>query len=151
MGVVISPESELGKELAKWEQPNYNPALHPYPRMLYRAQEVQGRPSLVDPHDEAFAQKCQLIVPDESAHRRAAQDGWCDGPREALAAYEAKQKAWADEAANAAYHAQRMSKKAQLEYAAADAATHEHVVDVQPRKRRGRPPTVTPVSMTAED
>lgn len=50
MGVIINPESELGKELQKWEQfprtgvdgtvyPAGNPyVFRPYPKMLYKAQ-----------------------------------------------------------------------------------------------------------------
>jgi len=151
MGVVINPESALGIELAKWEQPNYNPALHPYPRMLYRAREIQGRAAIDDPHDPAFAQSCQKTVQNEYEQRIAEADGWIDGPQQALDAYEAKQKAWADEAANVAHHVARMSEKAQREYREASDATHEHVVDVQPVQRRGgRPKKVQPVTVSGE-
>lgn len=54
MGVVINPESELGKELQRWEQfpvrlpdgstaPAGNPYVYrPYPKMLYKAQIFRG-------------------------------------------------------------------------------------------------------------
>lgn len=154
MALVISPESALGIELAKWEQTpaDRDPRTHQYPRMLYRALEVNGRGRIDDPSDEAFAQRCQLVVPNEVEHQRALRDGWSDGPREAIADYEAKQKAWADEAANAAWHAQRMTDKARKEFQQAEDATHQHVVDVQPVKKRGRGPNKPkPVTITAQE
>jgi hypothetical protein len=80
MGVIISPESELGKELQKWEQfPRYNasneliPAgnpyqFRPYPKMLYKAFErpngkiecLTGEPNarfFKDPTDYDFAMR----------------------------------------------------------------------------------------------
>lgn len=153
MGLVISPESALGIELAKWEQTpaDRDPRKHRYPMMLYRALEVNGRGRIDDPHDEAFAQRCQLTVPNEQAHQQALRDGWSDSPVGAIDAYEAKQKAWADEAANAAWHAQRMNEKSRKEFKEAEDATMQHVVDVQPVKRRRGPNKPKPVTITAKE
>jgi hypothetical protein len=106
VGLVISPESALGLELAKWEQTaaDRDPIKHRYPMMLYMAREVNGRGRIDDPQDEAFAQKCQLVVPNE--------------------------------------------------FEEAEDATHQHVVDVQPVKKRGRGPNkpkIKPVTVTAQE
>jgi hypothetical protein len=156
VGLVISPESALGIELAKWEQTaaDRDPIKHRYPMMLYMAREVNGRGRIDDPHDEAFAQKCQLVVPNEFEEQRALANGWSSSPQGAIDAYEAKQKAWADEAANAAWHAQRMTEKSRREFQQAEDATHQHVVDVQPVKKRGRGPNkpkIKPVTVTAQE
>jgi hypothetical protein len=153
VGLVISPESALGIELAKWEQTpaDRDPVKHRYPMMLYRALEVRGQGRIDDPQDEAFAQRCQLVVPNEYAHRQALTDGWSDSPKGAIDAYEATQKAWADEAANAAWHAQRMNEKSRREFKEAEDATMQHVVDVQPVKRRRGPNKPKPVTITAKE
>jgi hypothetical protein len=152
VAVVISPDSDLAKELAKWEQtPAQRAALPHYPAMLYRAQEKQGRPVVSDPEDAAFSQRCQHVVANEQERILARGQGWYDTPMQALAAYEALQKAYADEAANTAYHAAHMSEKAQREYKAASEATHEHVVDLQPTKAKhagGRPKKIRPVTIS---
>jgi hypothetical protein len=57
---------------------------------------------------------------------------------DALAQFEKEEQAIGDAAAEVAYAAQRMSAKAKADLAAADAATHEHVTDVVPKKRRRR-------------
>lgn len=156
VGVVISPESELGKELAKWETPKRHGGMGPngyerYPKMLYKATERQGRAIVNDPWDESISAACQYTVQNESEHLRLKSQGWSDTPLEALDAWEAERKRWADEAANAAHHAARMSEPAQREYRQADEATHEHVVDVQPRKRPGPKPKTKPVTVTGEE
>ena len=147
MGVVISPESALGQEMAKWEKPYRYEA---FPKMLYRAIERQGRGVVSDPYDEAVATACQKVVQNESEMRLAQGQGWCEGPDLALEAWERQQVAYGDEAANTAYHVARMSEPAQREYREASDQTHEHVVDVQPVKRRGRPPKVKPVSISSD-
>ena len=146
MGVLILPETEIGKELLKWEKPY---RFVPYPRMLYKAfvretgkaECMTGEPSpfgWTNPQEysracdlaAAFSRRCQVIAQDEDEYRRAKNDGWCDTPQAALFACEAQQQAIGDAAAEAAYAARRLSGPAQAELAAAEAATHEHVTDV---------------------
>ena len=137
MGVVISPESELGKELAKWEKPY---RYQHYPLMLYKARPLHGRAAVCDPSDETFERTCQRIVSNSREEESSVADGWRVGIGAALDHYEQAQRQIADEAANVAYHVAHMSEKAQAEYAEASAATDSHVTDVQPVKRGpGRP------------
>jgi hypothetical protein len=79
---------------------------------------------------ESFNASCQRVVQNQQECDRAADQGWCATPQEALAFQEQREQAMADEAAAVAYQAQRMSSKAQAELAAADAQTEAHVVDV---------------------
>lgn len=165
MGVVINPESDLGHELAKWEQHHTrlvgdgqnpgNPYVYrPYPKMLYRAQRlpngqircVAAPPNPLhfnDPKDyerefertEAFNKACQRIVGDESEHLIAQGQGWCEDIPAAMAQAEREAAAISTAAAEAAYQAARMSERALAEFAAADAASEHHVVDVVGAKR----------------
>lgn len=173
MGLVPpSPTSELGKELRKWEQhptvysltedgdhaPGNPYTFRAYPTMLYRAELVNGKAtvieqepeySLIYPNDEAYQRAClavqaankrrQKIVSDEAQERIAKGQGWANSPQEALEVCEAQQIAIAQAAAEANHAAQRMSDQAQRELREANEATEHHVVDVQPKKKRGRP------------
>lgn len=134
-----------------------------YPKMLYRAQTYArtGQPSCLvampDPYIfdrpdmyerevlavESFNRSCQRIVHDESEERIAKGQGWADGPTEALDLFERQQQDIGRAAAEAAFHAKRMTDKAQREFAAAGEETHEHVVDVQGKKRGRKPKAVT--------
>lgn len=155
MGIQIAPESALGQELAKWEQPNYNPANHPYPKMLYKAfvRPSDGRNVCMAPpvhpygytpeayqaasiEVEDFNRRCQKIVKDEAEEAIAKGQGWRNSAREAVEALDQEQIEFGNIAAEAQFQARRMSEKAQAELAAADAQTHAHVVDVQPARRR---------------
>lgn len=167
-GVVINPASELGKELLKWEQhqthlvPRGKSPGNPYvfrmfPKMVYRATERQGKAICIEPmpapYDfdkpdqferaclavETFNRSNQKIVGDESELAVAKNDGWRDSPTDAIAALLDRKRAIADAAAEVAFHAQRMSEQARAELSAADASTDEHVVDVTPQRKRGRP------------
>jgi len=170
MSVVILPETEYAKELAKWEQPGYR--FRPYPKMLYKAfVRANGQIACMEgppPSDAGlpaaeydrrcvaaatFTTRCQRIVPDETAERVALNDGWSLTPQDAIAACEAREQAIGQAAAEAAHAARRMSPKAQAEFADAEAATARHVVDVRPRrkshhKKKGRKPwrPVAPVA-----
>lgn len=178
MGIVISPESELGRELARWEQhrtkyvgdeqqPGNPYAFRPYPRMVYQARShPSGQTRCLTPmpqtfdyvtmdqyerallHAESFNKSCQRIVQSEREYTQARDEGWRDTPAEALQHHEALERAIGDAAAEAAFSAQRMSSKAQRELQAADEATHEHVVDVKPARKRGRPAKGTPHAVT---
>jgi len=133
-----------------------------FPKMLYRAQ-VYGRtgqpsclvaapdPYMFDRNDiyerevlavETFNKSCQRIVHDESEERIAKGQGWAEGPTEALQVFERQQQDIGRAAAEAAFHAKRMSEQAQREFKSAGEETHEHVVDVQPKKRGRKPKAI---------
>lgn len=146
MAIVITPESELGKELAKWNKPY---VYSEYPRMLYMARRrPDGVVSVLEVDDKVFggnpgtAEKfnatCQLIVKNDEELRNAMDRGWRMSMQEALERHEAKEKAIAEAAAVRAHEDQKMSEAAKAEAAAAEAATIEHVAEV-PEKKRGRP------------
>ncbi len=132
MGLVINPDSEYAKELAKWNTPKrdggFGPdGYEPYPRMIYRAIARQGKAEVGDVRDEQFSAACQLIVRSPAEFDRAIADGWRATPTEALAHADALQVAMATAAAEAAFAAQRMTPKAQAERAKLEAATDKHV------------------------
>lgn len=149
-GARVSTESDLGKELLKWERkPGYDPEQHPYPKMLYRAQHrPDGKRSVGEVLDSLFGgaagsaeqwtTRCQMTVNDDVEKSRAYEQGWRDSPQEALEYLEARDNAASN--ATAERHASdlRMSEKAQREAAAADQATLRQLPEV-PEKRRGRP------------
>lgn len=160
MGVVISPDSELGRELCKWEQhrtkyvgdeqePGNPYVFRPYPRMIYKAvKKPQGQVGCIDvpPNAshfdniahyeraclevEGFNRQCSKIVQSESEYLIAKGQGWSDDPKAALELYEHEEQAVAQAAAEAAFNARRMSDKAQREFDAAQHMTNEHVTDV---------------------
>lgn len=152
MGVVISPDSELGKELAKWNKPHdiRDPHNH-FPRMLYMAQtRPDGVSSVCETNDDVFAGKpgaaeafngrCQRIVQSEQEERIAEEQGWRHSPAEAMERHESKEKSIADAAAHRAYEDRNMSDAAKVEIAAAEAETAGHVPEVkQKRKYTKRP------------
>ena len=132
MGIQINPESEYAKELARWNTPKrdggFGPdGFEPYPRMVYRTVEIHGKAVVGDPTDETVDKRCQLIVRSEGEFDRAVADGWRATPTEALAHAEAVQIAISTAAAEAAFAAQGMTKRAQAERAALEATTHKHV------------------------
>lgn len=151
MGVVINPESELGKELAKWDAPK--PYME-YPRMLYRAQLFRGKSLCMAPavvpfgwkddaeyaravaEGDAFTKSCQRIVADESAERIAMGQGWARSPQEALALAEREAQEIGNLAAEANASVRRMSAKAQQDFEEVSALTHEHVPDVGRKTRK---------------
>lgn len=130
-----------------------------FPLMLYKAQKsATGRVECLRPAPEPYAferadqlerailavetfnRSCQRIVKSEGEEARAKADGWRDSPKAALDHFEALEQDMARAAAEAAYAAKGMTAKAKAELAEADAATHEHVVDVvAARNPRGRP------------
>ena len=131
-----------------------------YPKMLYRAQvlpngkasvgEIPPHPMYVEQADyerqclflETFNRSCQRQVYSEADELIAQGQGWRASQQAALDLYEQQQQALARAAAEAAHAAQRMSAKAQAEFATAEDATHVHVADVPapPRRPRRRPP-----------
>lgn len=151
MPIVINPDSELGRELAKWDAPRPRTE---YPKMLYRAGTLNGKTLCMAPppspfgwrdqaeyqsainQAEAFTASCQRMVADESAERIAKGQGWANSPGEALAVAEKEARALGDAAAEANYAAKRMSESAQRELDEANSLTHEHVADVGPKTRK---------------
>ena len=152
MAMVISPDSEKGKELAKWEQPNYRPHEHPFPKMLYQARRrPDGVPSVGEGDDrqcggqpgsaETFNRTTQKIVGSDAEMSLELERGWRLTPQDALAFFEERAKALSTEAAHRHHDDRGMSELAKKEAAAADDETPEHMGEV-PRKRvkpRGRP------------
>ncbi len=133
MGVIIAEDSELAKELAKWNKPYVH---QPFPRMVYMAfprenGKVECGDAAVawgDPVAEAFTRRCQREVRDERDLAAAKGQGWIEGgPDKAIQAYERRQQEIATAAAEANYAAQRMTPKAQAERKARDAATANQV------------------------
>lgn len=151
MPIVINPDSELGRELAKWDAPKVHTE---YPKMLYRAGELNGKRLCMAPapspfgwrdqaeyqaaitQAESFTASCQRIVHDESQERLALGQGWAHSPGEALAVAEAEARALGDAAAEANFAAKRMSEKAQRELDEANSLTHAHVADVTKRTKK---------------
>lgn len=152
-----SEESGYIKELRKWEQRGYDPAKHPFPRMLYKAQQnpisnkyevllkadvISADRTVVLLDKEQFNASCQLTVNDEAEFRRARDNGWRETPQEAIDHHEALQNAIAEAAAHRAYEDRNMGEKAKDHIAKVEEKTgSQHVAEVpeQPIKHRGRP------------
>lgn len=147
MGVIITPESEYGKELVRWNKPY---VFQPFPQMLYLARRrPDGVMSVGETEDsvfggrpgaaEAFTGTCQMTVKNESELNRYLELGWRPSPQEAMDRLKSKERLISDAAAHRAYEDRNMSDAAKAEAAAADAATPEHVAEVPEARRRGRP------------
>jgi hypothetical protein len=149
-GAKVSRESELGKELAKWERkPDWRPENNPYPRMLYRAEHrPDGRRSVGEVLDSLFggapgaaeqwSRRCQLTVHSEAEQARAMEQGWRTHPREALEYLEARDKAVEVATAERHYADARMSELAQREAKAIDQSTLKHVPSIPEAHVDGR-------------
>jgi hypothetical protein len=131
----------------------------PYPKMLFKATknpktnkmsvgEVQPAPWLyTNMQDlerdtnfvEGFNRQCQKIVQNEDEHLKAKGQGWCDLQEDALAQAEREYEAMAEEAARVHYQVARMGELAKREFNEADRATSKHILDVKPKRKRGRP------------
>ena len=152
MAIVITPESEYGKELARWQRkPNYNPDApeNQFPRMMYMANrrpdgvisvnETTDAPfaNLMDAHQN-FNRRCQRIVKSEAEMIVALEQGWRKSQKEALERFESKESLKADAAAHRAYEDRSMGDKAKAEAARAEAETSEHVAEVAeaPKQKR---------------
>ena len=142
MSVVITSESELGKEMAKWNKPYH---FEPFPQMLYKAKRrPDGVPAVVETNDEpfgghpgaaeSFTTSCQTTVGDETEMTRAIEMGYRHTPQEALDSFNEREKFLSTAAAHRSHEDRNMGEKARAEAKAADDATAEHVVEV-PRKR----------------
>lgn len=143
MPLVIAPESEMGKELAKWDAPKREGGMRcdgyePYPKMLYKAARYPGNGKVMVAHPlagtgdavaDAFSASCWLTVYGPEEHERALRAGWTDTQQEAIEAFERAARAEADAAANAAYHVKRMSERSQAEFDAAQDEAEFHDPD----------------------
>lgn len=104
----------------------------PYPKMLYRGLRGEnGKPTVE-----------RLIVQSSREHEDKAVVGWCDHASDALAAFERSAEAVEQAAAETAYAVQRMSERARAEYQRESAANPEHVTDIAPKRKPGRPAKV---------
>jgi hypothetical protein len=167
-GIARVPGSNFLKETAKFEQfhsawtagtngPGNPYVKREYPKMLYRAQHFNGKVACMaappDPynfkdHREAeraeeaarrFTEQCQRIVGNETERSRAMEDGWREGPAEAVEYLLARDRAVSTADAHRAYEDRNMSEGAKREIAEASAEVGgEHLPEI-PRKRVGRP------------
>lgn len=140
-------------------QPGNPYVYRPFPLMLYRAYRrpngkvecMTAEPSSYgySGRDNEYAQACLAaeqfnascwhIVKDEDEKLKAMGQGWVETPQEAIQRVLDDEREVATQAANAAFHAQRMSEQAQKEYAAAEDATAAFVTDVPAPKRPVKP------------
>lgn len=155
--------SQYGKNPGNpWDQVRANGA---FPKMLYKAHKLQNGkysageiyPTALDCANMAelerahllidrFNRECQKKVDDQAQMERAYSDGWRATAPEALEAAEAYERDIAKAAGEAAFQASRMTEKAQREFAAANADTEHHVVDVVPMKDGGKATTAAVTS-----
>ena len=169
-GIVVVEGSNYANEMAKFEQfpSRYGQAGNPYvkrefPKMVYRAQVWKGKiacgaqaadpnvfPNPNDFHREEelarrFTESCQMTVNDERELQRAMENGYREGPAEAVAYLEARQRDQGKAAAERNYQDRNMSEPAKAEAAVAvaeafDRGEHLAAVPEQPiKRRRGRP------------
>ncbi len=142
MAVVISQDSELGKELARWDAPKREGGMNangfePYPAMVFRAQRFSngkvmcGHPGAAtgDAEAMAFTHQCQFIVSTAEEHAKMHRAGWHDTPNAAIDAFERDERATANAAAEEQFRVKRMSDKAQAEFDTAQDASDFHDPD----------------------
>lgn len=137
MGVVLSPESNYSKEMAKWESTHtqYGPpgrtyTFQPYPSRLYKAvRQLDGSRTF----EAATAH-------DEHEQRNLESRGFVVGGQQAaLDALAEQEQEVAVLAANRAYHDRKMSEKAQAEVAEVEAsAGARHLAEIPEAPRKGR-------------
>ena len=144
MPVVVSPDSEEAKELAKWEsrptrncpEPQKPYVFQPYPAAFYYA----TRPSLGG--TPVF--QMETVENDTQAGNMRSR-GWGNGQAEAVQRLEEREQALAVGEAERHFSDRRMSEKAQAEADAFDESTDEHVPvipEAKARKKPGRKPKV---------
>lgn len=134
MGLVIAPESELGKELARWERPY---RFEKFPQMVYRAIRHEGISVVIG--SEAINRQTQKVVRDEHELQAAHEAGWRDNPQEALEFLKARELKDQRGVAERNYADRNMSEAAKAEAAQHDEDTGiDHVPEVKPRKKGRR-------------
>jgi hypothetical protein len=129
MPMVITPESELGREMAKWNKPY---RYEPFPVLLYKARRREDGIVIAE------GPGCWLKANSEQERDKLKTQGWCDSPHDALDRFEKLEQEIAEAAANRAYQDSKMSEKAQAEAAAAETDGPEHLAEIkeQPRQKR---------------
>jgi hypothetical protein len=155
VAVVISQDSELGKELARWNAPKREGGMNangfePYPAMLFRAARhstgkvMCGHPGAAtgDAEAMAFTNQCQFIVQDAEEHAKMRRAGWHESPQGALDAFEQDERVTADAAAEEQFRVKRMSDTAQREFDAAQDASDFHDPDPAAPKKPAPATTV---------
>ena len=150
----ISTDTTMGKEVLKFQQPNYNPDANPYPKMLYKAamspsgqvRVFEKRPDMAlnswkdaelqreNDRCDFFDRANQKTVGNESEHKEALNQGWRDHPDDALKHYEERERSIGNAAAERAHRDSKMSEAAQAEAKAADDATEFHLPEIPEKK-----------------
>lgn len=169
-GLAIVPGSNAAKEYAKFEQfpskwtagsqPGNPYVYRPYPRMLYRASEVNGKPLClaVTPNSreftdmaeylralndaDAFNRECQTTVKNAEEEQKAKENGYRNSPQEAVEYLWNRDRETARGAAERNYADRNMSEpaKREAEKKIQDAGEHLAAIPEEPvKKRRGRP------------
>jgi hypothetical protein len=160
-GVPVSVETNLGKEVAKFEKERYNPDApeNQYPRMLYRARKHHGRVIVFDSVPDfssvfideaqyqrvradsvAFNNSAVCEVKNATEHHNRLNQGWSNTAEEALAAAWKHEHGLQEEAARLAFQDKGLSDKAKAEKDAYAATTEEVVAEVPVAPRRGGRP-----------
>lgn len=150
MPILISEQSQYGKEAWKWEHTTaeVHPSdssirgmrpvgFQPYPAMLYRC--LQKNPYKFD----------EFVVHSADEQRNMESRGWIAGGQgEAVKAFEANQQALAIAAAERNYQDRNIGEKARAESDAAEQASSSHLGEIPrtPIKRRGRPAKLNPAT-----
>lgn len=137
MGMVITPESEYGKELAKWNKPY---VYERYPAMLYKAIRMDDDGQIVVRGTEKINRQCQLVVHNEAEQSKAMEAGWRTNPVEAVEYLKSRDKQISTAAAHRNYEDRNMSEAARAEAEAYEGDSPEHVAEIpeKPKKRRAR-------------
>lgn len=118
----------------------------PAPWMFNNVQDLERETLYV----ETFNKTCQKVVNSEEEHLKAKGQGWCDLQTEALERAEREYEAYAEEAAKVHYQVSKMGEKAREEFKAADQSVSEHILDVEPERKYGKPAKgVNPVKSPA--
>ncbi len=150
-GARVSSESALGKELMKHERTRtgWTPEANPFPKMLYRAQHLQGKRSVHEVLDskcggyagaaEQWSRQCQLTVGNEAEMQRAFENGWRATPQDALAYLESRDNEISNITAARQVADSTMGPVAQREAAEADQSTLKHLPEIREKRKRGRP------------
>lgn len=168
-GIAVVPDSEFSKEMERHEQfpsrwgPNPgNPYTYrPFPKMLYRAEEVSGKiVCLAAPVNPAYFtdaqeleraetradqlnKRCTMEVQSEDEMQKAMENGWRHSPEEACQYLEERLHQRAVDETHRAYEDKGMSEKARREVIARrDELQGAHVLDMPSGapKRKNRPP-----------
>lgn len=142
MAVIHTGETDHDKELKRWDTPKSQGGMkcdgfEPFPRMFYQAwQRSDGRVVVLDAeHTHAGT----AIAKDAGEAETLRRQGWHESIGQAMDAYDAQTLETAHQATRVAYDVSQMSEQAQREYAALDAQSTTHVLDVPaPKKRRYR-------------